>query len=96
MVILKQVEINPIVQLLSKARMSNPRRLQIHELLQEFKHNPILELDTIKQKGLVTALCWLQFNQIAIITNILEQNGETEKIYYGLTVKNEDIPKYIL
>jgi len=90
---LKQVETNPLTILLNKSHVGNTRRMEIYDLLQEFRHTPQLELGIIKEKKMVTALCWLQFNQIAIITHIQEVDGETKKIYYGLTINKEQIPK---
>lgn len=87
-------ETNPLIVLLNKSHVGNPRRMEIFELLQEFRQKPQLELSKIKEKNMVTALCWLQFNQIAIITHIQEMNGEPKKIYYGLTISKEQIPKW--
>jgi len=77
-------EQHPIIIAINKSKMTNNHRLQTFELLDEFEKSPQLELKYIKEKGLVTSLCWLQFNQLAIITHIEEPNGKAKRIYYAL------------
>lgn len=76
-----------ITDVLNKTRMSSSRKNEVYELLEEFKNKKQLERLYIYEKNLWTAMCWLQFNQLASITHIQEPNGQPRKIYYGLTTE---------
>lgn len=75
-----------ITDFINKKHLSNNRKNEIYELIEEFKNKKELERLYIYEKGLWTAMCWLQFNELASITHIQEPNGQPRKIYYGLTI----------